>query len=638
MVQKLVLIACICLGLTVAPAISDAQVPEGFTDHGVAAPVGMSVWGGPVPAIDGEGRRVILVKLWAGLGPQRTTYLLVDAETGASRQIDPKLPGSGAFSIFLSPDNKLYDAIDDQFIEFDPVTEEVHRVGTIPGRMPMSFTIDDDGVIYAGMYPNSEIVAFNPQTRELINHGPLAEEDWPQYPSVAVDDSGWVYATIHHQLGNIVGLNPRTGERRLLYPEERRAYTDRAIAWRGTDGAVYAQVGRQGSCFRLHGGEAEELPDRPRVGVAVQRTTVGPHGQWPDGSRFATVDVPNRRATIVDAGEEEPREIEFDYASGGVNIYSLIGAPDGRIVGSTGIPLRVFEFDPQSAGMRDWGLGTHGGHVNQWVRQGDLLYGAVYSCGSLIEYDPTQPFDPAPIHQSVNPSRAHYQADAQNLYGRPHAMLAHPDGDHVLIGGNPYRGMVGGGMLIYSTRTGEGEIIGRERLIEDQAVMAMAALPGGDLVVGTAIHAATGGTTVATEALVYRFDWETRSITQRWTPVSGTTLIRDLLVGPDGLVYGLASPNHLFVLDPDTGEVLHSEEVDDYGSQTGSQAARTLAIGPDGAVLVLYRDAIARIGPGNFKHEELARPGVPITAGVLIEGGRLYFASGARLWSYELPE
>ena len=67
-------------------------------------------------------------------------------------------------------------------------------------------------------------------------------------------------------------------------------------------------------------------------------------------------------------------------------------------------------------------------------------------------------------------------------------------------------------------------------------------------------------------------------------------------------------------------------------------APRTMALGPDGKIYALFGEAIARITPGTFVHEEVARPGVPIKAGLAIVGGRLYFSSDANLWSYSLSE
>jgi len=73
-----------------------------------------------------------------------------------------------------------------------------------------------------------------------------------------------------------------------------------------------------------------------------------------------------------------------------------------------------------------------------------------------------------------------------------------------------------------------------------------------------------------------------------------------------------------------------------YGSLAGPQAPRVMAFGPDGSISVLFNKAIVRITPGTFQHEKLADIPVPAHAGIALVGGRLYFASGAELWSYGL--
>jgi hypothetical protein len=605
----------------------------GFADHGVAAPVAQAVWSGGVPAIDGAGRRIILFKLWGQTPP--AAYVMVDAETGKTTTIDPGFNNTGSYATFLSPANRFYDTLADRFIEFDPASRKVIPVGKIPPDFALTLTIGDNGVIYAGMYPNGELVGFDPGTRTLTDFGPLAKEDWPQYLYLATDDKGWVYACINFKRGNIIAFNPLSGEKRQIYPEDKRGFRYGAEIWRGRNGRVYGRLGKEG-WWRLHDGAGEMIDGEPEVERAVFTSTVTPPGRWADGSAFADLSVPGRRVSVIDAGAAGPRQVLFDYPCAGRPIYSMIAGPDKKIYGATGIPLRVFCFDPATGRIENRGLADYGGHVNQWVRQGNALYGAVYSGGELLEYDPSKPFEDAPIGRGANPRLAFKKDEARDLYGRPHAVLAHPDGRHVLVGGNPARGLAGGGLLIYDTGTGEGTILTRDDLIKDQGITALAALPNGDVVVGTTTEAATGGAATAREAVVYRLDWKSKKIAARWIPVAGLKSIGDLITGPDGLVYGLAAPDHFFVIDPADGRVVHSEQVARYGKVTGGMAPRTMALGPDQKIYALFSEAIVRIAPGTFSHQEVARPGIPIKAGIVIEGGRLYFSSDANLWSYDL--
>ncbi len=626
---KLVVAASICALALLLGATGAQELPEGVEDHGIAAPVAMPAWGGTVATQDVDGRNTVFIKLWAG---GNASYLFVDAETGESEQISPEIGGLGAYLVFPSAEhNAIYDTMGPHFIEIDLATREVRRVGEIPGGMSLSFAQSDDGVIFGGIYPSATIVSYDPTTEEFISHGAVNEEDWPQYlRPLAVAADGWVYGGIGQTAAQVVGLNPATGEVRRYVPEDQRE-RGQGNVWRGTDGNVYANAPGW-SLHVLSGGEATEIDEAPVGRVRVDNMA------FEDGSRMASnprEDVPNRVLRILDEDAEEPREVQFEYESPGLAIYSMVAGPDGNIHGATGLPLRIWEFDPESGEMQDRGLGNHGGHVNQWVRQGDLLYGAVYSSGSLIEYDPSQPYDDAEIRESSNPRHLHGYGEARDLYGRPHAMLAHPDDRHVIIGGNAARVLIGGGMVIYDTQTGEEAVLDREDLIADQGVFSMAALPDGALIVGTTTRAATGGTAVAEAAMIYRLDLETRTVTDRWTIEPPTAAVRDLIVPDDGLVYGLTNDSRLFVFDPENGEFIHDEEIAEYGNVTGSQAPRTMAIGPDGAIYALFREAIARIEPGTFEHAEVVRPGPSITAGIAVANGRLYFACGSRLFSYD---
>ncbi|MFW6437854.1 MAG: hypothetical protein ACOCZ7_02465 [Armatimonadota bacterium] len=616
--------------LMLLPCAAAQEVPPGVENHGIAAPVGMPAWGGVVAFEGPDGRNTVFIKLWAG---GNATYLFVDAQTGETEQISPEIGGLGAYQVFHAPEhNAIYDTMGTSFIEIDLGTREIRRVGEIPGGMALSFTSDDDGVIYGGIYPSATVVAYDPTTGECTDHGAVNEEDWPQYlRPLTVDSEGWIYGGIGQATAQVVGLDLATGETRRYVPEEQRE-KGQGNVWRGTDGNVYATAPGW-SWHMLCGGEATAVEEPPVDRVAVDRML------FPDGSRLVSdmrVDVPNRVLRIAEPGAEEPRELAFDYDSPGLGIYSMVAGPDGKIYGATGLPLRIWRFDPETGEMRDGGLGNHGGHVNQWVRQGDLLYGAVYSSGSLIEYDPSRPYDDSPILESTNPRHLHGYDEARDLYGRPAALLAHPDGRHVILGGSAARVHLGGGMLIYDTQSGEETVLTGEDLIADQGVTAIAALPDGDLIVGTTITAPTAGTTVATDAMIYRIDWETKTVSGRWTIDPRTRMVHDLIVPEDGLVYGLTVDNRFFVFDPESEEFVHDEEITDYGSVTGGQAPRSMAIGPDGGIYVLFRDAIARFEPGTFDHREVVSPGPSISTGVTIADGRIYFACGPRLFSYDL--
>ena len=616
------------LATTEDTATAQDKKQYNFEEHGLVAPVGMPTWGpSTIATVDGDGRRVVFIKLWTG---GNASYLLVDAETGKTEQIHPEGGGWGAYQVLWTPDNVVYDTMGKHLVAIDVATRKIRQVGKIPGGMSLGYTLADDGTVFAAIYPTATLVSFNPTTGVFTDYGALNDEVWPQYPRpLAIDASGWIYCCISIQEMQVVGLNLATGEKRAFIPAEQRQRGN-AEGYLGTNGKVYANAEGWG-WHEMSEGTAIPI-DKPPVGAVSERTDT-----FPDGSRYTHVEVADRTMSILDSGADDPREVHFDYESTGVNIYTIIAGPDDRVHGATGIPLRIWRFDPETGEMQNRGMGGNRGHINQFVRQGDRFFGAIYSSGNVVEYNPLQPYDGANERTSTNPRIAHRAKEARDLYGRPHAVLAHPDGRHILVGGNAARVILGSGLLIYDAETGEGTILDRDELIPDQGINALAALPDGDVLVGTSTKAPTGGVGDEPEtAVVYRFNMQTRTITARWPMRPNTPAVRDMVVADDGLVYGLAEPDRVFVLDPDQGRFTRDEAWTDYGNVSGWQAPRCMTIGPDGKIYALFREAVVRIEPGTLAHQEVARPNVPITSGIAIVGGRLYFGSGPRLLSCAL--
>jgi hypothetical protein len=115
-------------------------------------------------------------------------------------------------------------------------------------------------------------------------------------------------------------------------------------------------------------------------------------------------------------------------------------------------------------------------------------------------------------------------------------------------------------------------------------------------------------------------------------PVAGAREVFSIEVGPDGLVYGLATGAQFFVFNPERREIVHLADLADYGNLP----RQTLVRGPDGSIYAAFSRSIVRITPGTFEHEKLADPPSGITAGAVILGGRLYYASNSHVWSYDL--
>jgi len=632
----------------------EAASAENFTDHGIMAPVGMPTWGDSIFAtVDGEGKRLVFMKMWSG---SESSYLFVNPETGETDQIYPENQGGwgwGAYLVFMTPENVVYDTIGDELRAIDIPTRQARSLGKIGSGMALSYARADDGTIYAGIYPHAILVSYDPAKQEFKNLGSLNDETWDQYPRpIVFDNSGWLYCGIGLKEAQVVAYHPATGRKVALIPKEQRRKGAPKL-FRGVDGKVYANADGWG----LHLLSEGTATPSNQIVSAVQKPS---KRDFPDGSQLELAYLADRALFIRDKGADGMRLVKFDYAGKGARIYSIVTGPGGIIYGSTGIPLRIWSYDPATGKTEQTGLGDNNGHINQFVRSGDKLFGAVYSGGQLWEYDPLQPKDATdfwgdaesqralfsvekarvprfdePGHK--NPILVHSSKAAMDLYGRPNAVLAHPDGRHILVGGKAARVVLGSGMLIYDQETKEGTMVDRADLVPDQGINSLTALPDGSVLVGTSIHPPTAGSPgPAKTALLYRFDMKTHTITSKWPIEPESPAVLDTVVQPDGRVFGLAEPNRFFVFDPSEGKFLHDEAITGYGDIAGFMAPRCLINGPDGFVYALFKSAVVQIDPKTLKHRAISRPPEPISAGIAISGNQLYFACGAKLFSCSL--
>lgn len=604
-----------------------------FRDHGVAVP--RSRARGVAATVDGAGKPILLIWLADHRGTR--SLLLVDAVTGTSESFPvPNTKGDSPYAFLLSSRNRLYAHFDNQFIEFDPAARAFTCIRPSQGYTAMWLTEDAQGRVWSATYPKCMLTCWDPATQTLTDRGELNRETWPQYPrSLAVDASGWVYVGSGNVTSLLVGFDPATGEiRKLGDPADRKPGA--GIVFLGRDGVVYGAPHSSGPWQAWREGKGTPIEGRPTVaqapiGHGSQESVIA---AFPDGRRVTHIDVPGKWAEIRTPETGEVKRVRFDYESEGAHLLGVVNGPDGRLYGSSGHPLYIYAFDPKTGAFESFPLTGENGHLNAMVTARGKLYGALYGGGILWEYDPAQPWDYAP-GRAVNPRRL---ADGSSVIGRPHALIAHPDGRHLVMTGTPGYGLTGGGMMIYDFDTGEANLLGAADLIPEQSTLSVIALPDGNLLCGSSDRAGTGGAVTATEAALYILDWATRKVVWREVILPGCRALNDLILGPDGLVYGLGEGARFFVFDPTARRVVHQEKMDAYGKDAGSQAPRVLALGPDRTIYALFSAAVVRIEPGTFRHSAIARPPKRISAGIAIHDGRLYFSDGgSHICSVALP-
>jgi hypothetical protein len=230
-----------------------------------------------------------------------------------------------------------------------------------------------------------------------------------------------------------------------------------------------------------------------------------------------------------------------------------------------------------------------------------------------------------------------FLTDCHPTINRPHRLLAHPDGNTLVLAGTPGYGYTGGGLLFWDRKTGQRVLLEHTDIIPEHSTMSLVALPNGKLLGGTTTAAGTGGEKKAKEAELYIMDMATKKLDWRqviFPKVDGYT---DMCLGPGGLVFGFADRKRFFVFDPDKRKVVHEQSTEaEFGTTVSHQGPRVFVTNPDGVIYILFVNGIARLDPATFKITMLAKSPVSVGFGGDYLDGRIYFGRGSHLYSYRV--
>ena len=597
---------------------SQAQA-AGFVDHGIPTPVAQTR--GVVSTVDQSGQDVILTWLqdWRG----GYAILMVNAETGASQQFDVpfKPDGDEPSAIYLSSKNRLYTLFNSQFVEFDVASKRFTFHGKVNGKTAMSLTEDKDGRIWAATYPNNQLVSFNPQNSSLQNHGQLAKESWTQYPrSIAVDAHGWVYVGSGLAASQIYAYNIQSHATQALLSSSQRV-SGTAVVTQSQSNVVYARNGRQQ--FMLTNGKASGL----NAGAQVAESSLKGGAQnlvgrgFRSGRRLVSVDMHDRTLVTRDASGQQ-KTVKFNYTTQGAALTFVCATGDNKVCGGTRFPMHTFYY---SAGDNKFDSKQLPRQPNVMAALGSRLYVAAYPDGKLFQ-------------ESENGKNEFSEVlNAYPSINRPHAMLIMGGGSQIALAGTPEYGTTGGGMMFWNRSTGQKSRIDHWHLVPNHSVQAMIELSNGMLLGGTTVAPGTGGVTKAgNSGELFLMDANSHEVRWRGAPVPGAKTITDLVVGTDGLVYGLADSVDLFVFNPNNRQVVSVNRFSkDLGPSVYAQGTRAFVKGADGSIYVLLYNGIGKVDTKAHTVTRVVSSPVRITVGGAAADGRIYFGSNNHLYSWK---
>ncbi|MFH1569289.1 MAG: hypothetical protein ABIL09_14940, partial [Gemmatimonadota bacterium] len=359
------------------------------------------------------------------------------------------------------------------------------------------------------------------------------------------------------------------------------------------------------------------------------------HREFPDGRRVTRCDLVERVLEVENPKTGETSQVAFAYSSDGAHVMGVAAAPDGTVCGGTAFPMRFFAYDPRTDA---WTNRACYGQWNTVARYRERFFVGGYTGGFLLEWDPSREWVPtAKDDPRGNPRFLTEVAPAIN---RPHDLLHLTDGRTVVLAGTPGYGYTGGGLLVWD-RVAESQVLYEHTdLIPQHAPFSLLELSEGQLLIGTTVGPGTGGEQKAELAELLVLDLAAREVVWHAPVLEGVSEYTDLWPALDGMVYGFADRRRFFVFDPAKRQLVYERDVEpEFGLTCYQQGPRIFVRGPESEIFALFARGIAQVQPeAPYQITLRAASPVPIQAGGDLLDGRIYFASGSHVYSWEVPQ
>lgn len=599
-----------------------------FTNHG--APVRADEARTAAVCINGAGdcRFVIAARGYA---------VIVNPENKTSKQIFfPENHYEYPFSSFSDRKGFFYTGAGNMFLVLDPFSERFvfyEKPLTENGIVGFSFAEDCAGRIYTTTYPSCKLLRYDPNNQTVTELARL-DPDQKYAMSLAVSSNGWVYAGIGTEHQGIAAFDPHTfAVHQLLCEEERKKGMGQVVL--SVDGHVYGCTypdDDRASWYILDQTSKtlipeSAVPESDFSGKGFQRV----HRKFPEPWSLVSFSLSEKEVTLYNRSTDRNESFPVRYKSRGATLSTLIAGPDGSVYGTSNHPLHLYRYDPTEALPVDFGGALveqgGGGNIAAYAVQGSIIAGAAYAGGNLHLIDTSRPFETENIRLR-NPKLVATHPEVH----RPRCSLAYPDGEHVIFGGYPGYGAVGGGLCIFNVVSFEDELIPNEALIPYHSTTCLEVLANGDLLGGTSVEAPGGAASKETEGKLYTLSWQNRQVTHSFVPVRGAREISLMIMDDKQRAHGLTSDKRYFVCDTNSLDVLHIADV----SSCGAVVRNGFVKDADGTIYGVTQQAIFIVDTDRFAFRLIAKPPKPITAGLALLGRSLFFGCGSELWEYRL--
>lgn len=595
------------------------------------------------------------------------TFVVANADTGEVIRSLPAAGAEGTFETRKSTDGRIYFATTPDFKlwSYDPATKQLRSVGLINSEVPkeghaFTMTAGENGSMYIGTYPKGYVYHYDPADDAITNLGSF-DETQAYVKGLAYDfERKNLYVGVGGTRAQIYKISPDGSKKALLSEETTPGAMDEAFISTFTfvGDRLFARGGssqllvikaddtveywkNQGK--EMFGYHVSERPDAPgrfvftfgtafweydsaarttrNLGIATNaylndsRWIELDDPAWPGASMLAAT----QEGTVLmnpETGKSELREVAFGNP---VTVQKLLTGPDSLYASGYMVGLTPFDSTTGEPGETL----QSGQYESAAVRGRTMLLGA-YGNGRVSVYDPASGAAPKLIFD--------LKAEHQD---RPFAMDYDEEHDRLFVGTVPYYGRNQGALTGYDFGSATKTVYTTE-LITEQSVISVL-YHDGLVYVGTTLDGGLGAPPSGqTEAHFIVFDPATGRKVQDLVPVAGDEGVTGLMLGPDGLIWGV-SEDTVFKYDPAQGKIVFSQKLlgNRYGSST-VWAWAYLGIGADGNVYGTNRRSLFRIEPATMTYTKLVN-GVGNYLAV-DPAGDLLFSHGVHVYRFDLEE
>ncbi|WP_344911416.1 hypothetical protein [Paenibacillus hodogayensis] len=572
--------------------------------------------------------------------PAQLLVIDVDAET-VLKQITVEDTVYGTYykgeylrGLAVQPDGTVYmTGTPTNLFSYTPGEDKVHFVKKLPGAAVYDLKNGPDGKLVGGTYNKNIAFEYNTVTNELVQLGAATPDEYYLY-SVAYDANrnDYYYGIGSH--AHLIRYDRDTGTKtEIPLPPQ---FASAQFVWdmsivedklfmRLSPGATLA--------FDLQTGQFESTndtvtsrlvsplsPDDDKIYYTAyselghydfstkQYTRLGVDtGFDVNGFTFAQLSDPafpgNSLVAIA-----EGNLFKYNPATGAVRSVPIpiLGEPSGLhsaakgndglmhvsafVVGGNAMYDPVTgerrEYSKQSVGVEQTVPGSQTDRIYSYK---DKIYYVTYTGMRVYEYDQALPWD----RQSVAAPNPKYIFTASNVghQDRGLAGTVMPEEGKLVIGTVPKYGFLGGSLVIYDLETNEREVYWN--VVDQQSVTAVT-YKDGLVYGGSNIWGGLGIDPTATEAKLFIWDVANNQKVFETVPVPGKKAITELIVGPDGNIWGSAEGD-LFIFDPNTRQVVHRQNLVTRSYSSAVWRDTQFVIGTDGNVYGTQANQFFRI-------------------------------------------